>query len=117
MKRICILVLAGAAAGASWVLAAPAARVNDFTDHPGGRIVQGSPNVFIGGLPAARLSDRVNCPVIEPPGIPHVGGPIATGSSTVFINGLPAARAGDLVTENLRPSRIATGSNTVNIGG
>ncbi len=55
--------------------------------HVGGPIMLGSPNVFIGGLPAARVTDPVTC--VGPPDT------IAMGSPTVLINGLMAARMGD----------------------
>lgn len=74
----------------------PAARVGDYhgcpaysgkVPHVGGPIITGSPNVFIGGQPAARVGDQAVC----------VGGGIDTivlGSSTVFVNGQPLALAG-----------------------
>jgi uncharacterized Zn-binding protein involved in type VI secretion len=74
----------------------PAARITDMhtcpsatgpVPHVGGPIIGGSPNVFIGGLPAARVTDPVTC--VGPPDT------IVVGSATVFINGLPAARMGD----------------------
>jgi uncharacterized Zn-binding protein involved in type VI secretion len=47
----------------------------------------GSPNVFIEGLPAARLGDPATCcgPVDA----------VSKGSATVFINGKPASRRTD----------------------
>jgi uncharacterized Zn-binding protein involved in type VI secretion len=77
----------------------PAARMGDMTAH-GGTIVQGFPQVLIGGLPAARLGDMHTCPMATPgvPPIPHVGGPITLGSPTVLIGGQPAARVGDMAT-------------------
>lgn len=66
----------------------PAAAFGDAAAH-GGIIVVGSPSVFIGGRPAARVSDSVACPI-------HGTGVIAKGSTSVFINGLPAARMGDI---------------------
>lgn len=74
----------------------PAARVTDMhtcpeTDgpvpHVGGPIVSGSPNVLVGGLPAARVGDPLIC--VGPPDA------IAMGSTSVLINGRPAARMGD----------------------
>ncbi|KXI22535.1 PAAR domain-containing protein [Photobacterium sanguinicancri] len=55
--------------------------------HVGGPVAVGSPNVFIGGMPAARKGDKLVC--IGPPDS------ISSGSSGVFINGKPAARMGD----------------------
>ena len=96
--------------------AQPAARVNDPTAH-GGTIITGSPNVLIGGMPAARVTDWHNCPLHNPDGSPHYGGPIMTGSPTVLISGLPAARVGDICTCNGPVDQIILGSMTVLIGG
>ena len=52
-----------------------------------GVVTEGSSNVSIGGLPAARKGDRTDG-----------AGAIVEGSSNVFINGKPAARAGDMTT-------------------
>ncbi len=68
----------------------PAARKTDLTVH-GGAIMEGSPNVTIGFLPAARLLDKHVCPL-------HGPGPITQSSLTVFINGVGAARMGDACT-------------------
>ena len=75
----------------------PAARVSDMhvcpmvtgvVPHVGGPILPpGCPTVFIGGLPAARVTDMATC--VGPPDA------IALGSATVMIGGLPAARMGD----------------------
>lgn len=42
----------------------------------GGTTVQGSPNVFVNGLPIARITDKVDC-----------GSVLLTGSENVFANG------------------------------
>lgn len=68
----------------------PAARKTDPTVH-GGMIVEGSPNVTIGYLPAARLLDKHVCPI-------HGPGPITQSSLTVYINGVGAARQTDACT-------------------
>jgi uncharacterized Zn-binding protein involved in type VI secretion len=69
--------------------------MGDMTAH-GGVIILGCPNVLIGGLPAARISDMHTCPMVTVL-VPHVGGPVLPpGSPTVLIGGLPAARVGDL---------------------
>ena len=65
----------------------------------------GSPNVFIGGLPAARVTDPVTC--VGPPDA------IVMGSPTVLINGLMAARMGDQTTHG---GVIVGGCGTVLIG-
>ncbi len=57
-------------------------------------IVGGSPNVIIGGVPAARQGDPT-APCQLASCVPGGPGFIAGGSSTVMINGLPAARVND----------------------
>ena len=76
---------------------------------PSGPIIQGSPNVFINGLPAARKGD---------PGI-HIFccGPnkfnISGGSGTVFVNGKPLARKGDSTSHCGGSGSIQGGSGDV----
>jgi uncharacterized Zn-binding protein involved in type VI secretion len=65
-----------------------------------------SPNVVIGGLPAARVTDQAVC--VGPMDV------IVKGSSTVFINGLMAARIGD---NTAHGGVIVVGCPTVIIGG
>ncbi len=93
----------------------PAARLTDMhvcplvtvlVPHVGGPITLGSPNVLIGGLPAARVSDMAIC--VGPPDM------IAAGSATVLINGLPAARMGD---QTAHGGTIVVGFPQVLIGG
>jgi uncharacterized Zn-binding protein involved in type VI secretion len=60
-----------------------AARQGDTT-KTGAPIVQGSPDVFINGKPAAVSGDSTAC-----------GGAVVGGSSSVFVNGKPLARTGD----------------------
>jgi uncharacterized Zn-binding protein involved in type VI secretion len=90
-----------------------AARMGDMTAH-GFPLVggPGSPNVFIGGMPAWRVGLDIHlCPAY------HGGGPAAPGASTVLINGAPAARAGDFIVEPTGgPDIIALGCPTVLIG-
>ncbi|HUV94730.1 MAG TPA: PAAR domain-containing protein [Anaerolineae bacterium] len=92
--------------------------MGDTTVH-GGTIVQGFPQVLIGGQPAARLGDMHACPMVTPgtPPVPHVGGPIIMGSVTVMIGMQPAARGGDMATCVGPPDSIAMGCVTVIIGG
>ncbi len=69
----------------------PAARLSLDTAGHTGPITAGSPNVLIGGAPAARKGDPFICTHPQ-----HGGsGIIAQGSKTVLINGIPAARMGD----------------------
>ena len=93
----------------------PAARVTDMhvcplitglVPHVGGPITLGSPNVLIGGLPAARATDLAVC--VGPTDM------IALGSVTVLINGLPAARMGD---QTAHGGTIVIGFPQVLIGG
>ena len=58
-------------------------------------LISGQPNVLIGGMPAARVTDTTT-PCIPGGCVP--GGPamVSMGSATVLIGGLPAARVGDL---------------------
>ena len=70
----------------------PAARITDNVAHIkaiAGPIIQGSSNVRIGGLFAARKGDKV----IHGKGFETIG----KGEPTVRINGKPAARMGDKV--------------------
>ena len=68
-----------------------AARQGDAT-MSGGPIVQGSPDVFINGKPAATTGDVTAC-----------GGAIVGGSSNVFVNGKPLAHTGDNTQGCARP--------------
>lgn len=90
----------------------PAARMGDQTAH-GAPLAgsPGSPNVFIGKMPAWRaIMDFSTCPVAPPP---HVGGVTQPGSSTVLINKMPAARMGDTISEAGPPNTIVKGCPTV----
>ncbi|MCF6251777.1 MAG: PAAR domain-containing protein [Methylococcaceae bacterium] len=93
----------------------PAARLGDMhvcpkvepgpVPHVGGPILEGSPDVFINDLPAARVGDAELCV-----------GPtdkISSGSPSVFINWKPAARMGDSCAHG---GKITIGSSNVFIG-
>jgi uncharacterized Zn-binding protein involved in type VI secretion len=58
---------------------------------------EGSPNVFVNGIPWSRQGD-VNTPHLLPgePCPTHTA-PIAVGSTTVFVNGRGAGRVGDAI--------------------
>lgn len=93
----------------------PAARLTDMhtcpmatpTPHVGGPIIAPCcPQVLIGFLPAARVTDMAVC--AGPPDV------IVMGSMTVMIGFLPAARIGDLTAHG---GVIVTGYPTVIIGG
>lgn len=83
----------------------PAAPVPTPTPHPAMplAIVKGQPNVMIGNMPAARVTD-MSQPCMLAGCIPAGPGMISKGSATVFIGGLPAARVGDMTAH---PSCVA----------
>jgi len=81
--------------------------VTGLVPHVGGPILSpGAPQVLIGYLPAARVTDMAMC--VGPPDV------IAKGSATVMIGGLPAARLGD---NTAHGGVIVLGCMTVMIGG
>ncbi len=73
--------------------------------HVGLMITEGSSNVLINSMGAARKGDMVLC--VGPPDS------ISAGSGSVKINGEPAARMGD---DTEHGGKITTGSANVNIG-
>jgi uncharacterized Zn-binding protein involved in type VI secretion len=87
-------------------------------------IISGSPDVTIGGMPAARLSDSTD-PCDIPACIPGGPGIIGKGSATVTINKLAAARVGDMTEHaacvgpipGLSGTITGPGCPTVTIGG
>jgi uncharacterized Zn-binding protein involved in type VI secretion len=97
--------------------------------HPfAGTITGGcSPNVTIGGMPAATAgSTATNMPPHIPQGGPFQVPPtnqgvVIKGSATVLINNKPAARTGDTVSTCNDPAPAPTSSivavSTVDIGG
>lgn len=95
----------------------PAARVGDEVEHRLPPILvggPGSPNVFIGGLPAWRGNKDIHQCVTPPL---HGPGMVIDGSSKVLINGLPACRVGDTIMEACGlPNKITGGCPTVLIG-
>ncbi len=80
--------------------------VTGVVPHVGGPIAMGCFTVFVGKLPAARVSDMAVC--VGPPDI------IAMGSGTVFIGKMPAARIGDMTAHG---GVITVGYPTVLTGG
>lgn len=74
---------------------------------------QGSPDVFVNGIPWSRQGDN-NTPHLLP-GSPCPGhaAPITSGSGTVFVNGKGAGRVGDAVTGC---TSVAAGSGDVFAG-
>ncbi len=71
-----------------------AARVGDVSNHGGTVVGPGSPNVLIGGMPAAVITDMHVC-VLPPAGHQPTSSPFVVGSTTVMIGGKPALRVGD----------------------
>lgn len=91
-----------------------AAKIGDIgTDHDGfppTPVIAGSPDVFIDGIPAARVGDPL-APHDKPNHPPHPR-KIASGSSTVFVNGKPLAITGGSVD----CGGVIIGSGTVLVG-
>jgi uncharacterized Zn-binding protein involved in type VI secretion len=80
--------------------------VTGTVPHVGGPILPScAPTVLTGGLPQARVSDRLTC--VGPPDV------ILMGSRTVFVSKLPAARIGD---QTVHGGVIVLGLPTVLIG-
>lgn len=75
------------------------------TSHKGGPVIEGSGNVFVGGMPVAKVGDRLACD-----GPPDT---IAEGSPSVFINGKPAARVGSMTAHG---GQLVAGNPTVMVG-
>jgi uncharacterized Zn-binding protein involved in type VI secretion len=75
---------------------------------------QGSPDVYVNGIPWSRQGD-VNTVHLLPgaPCPPHAA-PIAVGSTTVFVNGKGAGRVGDAISGC---TSVAAGSSDVFAGG
>ncbi|WEM34254.1 PAAR motif of membrane protein [Xanthomonas phage X1] len=77
--------------------------------YPPQKVLQGSPTVFIEGLPAHRVGDA-----IQPHCCDHCHPSFAAmGSSTVFVNGQPLMRIGDSANCG---SKLMTGAMTVLAG-
>lgn len=91
-----------------------AAKVGNIgTDHDGfppTPITAGSPDVFIDGMPAARVGDPLE-PHDKPNNPPHPR-KIASGSSTVLVNGKPLAITGG----DVDCGGVIIGSGTVIVG-
>lgn len=83
----------------------PAARATIDTSAHTGPIQSGSPDVIIGGFPAARKGDTLSCST-------HGSGMIVGGSGTVFVNGMPLARKGDKTQCNASGSPAPAGAKT-----
>lgn len=62
-------------------------RLGDKTSH-GGAVVEASPHSDSGGIPIARMGDKVSCPI-------HGAGTIVSGDMTMIVDGKPVARHND----------------------
>jgi len=71
-----------------------------------GTVISGSPDVFISGLPAARMGDLVQ-------GACGHFGTIISGAFNTFSNGIPAARMGELTQGCLTVTLISGSSDTL----
>jgi len=80
-------------------------KVEHLKAHDGGPILEGSPDVFISGMAAARLGNKVRCN-----GAPDT---LREGEPSVLINGRPAVRMGD---QTAHGGIIIGGCTTVLIG-
>ncbi len=80
--------------------------VTGVVPHVGGPIAKGQPNVLIGNMPAARVTDMVTC--VGPPDT------IVKGSAAVLIGSMPAAR---MLDSTVHGGVIMMGFPTVLIGG
>src|SRR5262245_3068828 len=90
----------------------PATRLDDQLEcsrHNGKGPVRGpgSPEVLVGGVAMARLTDLCDCPN------PHAS-PLAEGAAEVLVDGLPAARIG---VKTLDGGVVLSGEPSVLIGG
>lgn len=74
---------------------------------------EGSPNVFVNGIPWSRQGDNNTTHLLPgDPCRPHAA-PIAVGSPTVFVNGMGAGRIGDAISGC---TSVAAGSPNVFCG-
>jgi uncharacterized Zn-binding protein involved in type VI secretion len=75
---------------------------------------QGSPNVFVNGIPVSRQGDNNTGHLLPGAPCPAHAAPIAVGSTTVFINGKGCGRIGDAISGC---TSVAAGSPNVFAGG
>lgn len=74
---------------------------------------EGSPNVFVNGIPWSRQGDNNNSHLLPGSPCPSHAAPITVGSTTVFVNGKGAGRIGDAITAC---TSVAEGSPNVFAG-
>ena len=75
---------------------------------------EGSPDVFVNGIPWSRQGDNNDPHLLPGAPCPSHAAPIASGSSTVFVNGKGAGRIGDAISGC---TSVAEGSPNVFAGG
>ena len=74
---------------------------------------EGSPNVFVNGIPWSRQGDVNTTHLLPPVPCPAHAAPIAIGSTTVIVNGKGAGRIGDAISGC---TQVAAGSPNVFAG-
>jgi uncharacterized Zn-binding protein involved in type VI secretion len=75
---------------------------------------QGSPNVYVNGIPWSRQGDLNTTHLLPGVPCPAHAAPIAVGSTTVFVNSKGAGRIGDAIAGC---TSVAAGSSNVFAGG
>ena len=75
---------------------------------------EGSPNVFVNGIPWSRQGDINTVHLLPGTPCPAHTAPISSGSSTVKVNGRGAGRVGDAISGC---TSVAAGSSNVFAGG
>lgn len=75
---------------------------------------EGSPDVYVNGLPWSRQDDLNTVHLLPGDPCPPHAAPIASGSSTVKVNGKGAGRVGDSISGC---TSVAAGSSNVFAGG
>ncbi|MBQ7170248.1 MAG: PAAR domain-containing protein [Synergistaceae bacterium] len=83
---------------------------------PSRNSTEGSPDVYVNGIPAHRQGDSWETHCCTHPDCPHGchSGSLSSGSSTVYVNGQQLGRVGDPVSCG---STVASGSGNVFAGG
>lgn len=74
---------------------------------------QGSPNVYVNGIPLSRQGDHNTGHLLPPAPCPSHSAPIAVGSTSVFVNAMGCGRVGDAVSGC---TAVAAGSPNVFAG-
>ena len=92
-----------------------ATRIGDSdVPHCSGMVrAEGSPNVFVNGIPWSLQGDVTTPHLLPGDPCPTHSAPITTGSSTVIVNGVGAGRIGDSITGC---TSVAQGSENVFAG-